>query len=436
MNRLFPVFFVLFFAVEIQIVSAQTGWQVLNSGTANNLNAVFFLNADTGFVAGAAGTVLKTGNGGTNWTDISPVSAPDLNGIYFFNADTGLVVGSNGTILRTTDGGTNWTTVSSGIGDAIMTVDFSGNHGICGALSQGILYSHDAGRSWQIVQSGMMGGGFRGSVMLSPDIGFLGGENSIFQPMMAKTSNGGLNWNFFIFYLNNNEGRINGLEFIDVNTGYAASRVWDGRGAISKTADGGATWSTVFSSAPLNAIDFPVSEATLVGYAVGNNGIVMKTEVAGGNWLYLNSGTSVNLTDVYFINSDIGYVVGQNGTILKTTSGGLPPNSIGKENTHTLPRVLRLFQNYPNPFNPETHLRFRIADFPGGTGRFVTLKVYDILGKEVAVLVNENLIPGIYEVKWTARDYPGGVYFYRLTVKSHDELEGSFTAVRKMLLVR
>lgn len=436
MNRLFPVFFFLFFVFEIQMVPAQTGWQVLNSGTANNLNAVFFLNADTGFVAGAAGTVLKTEDGGTTWMDISPVSAPDLNDLFFFSADSGVVVGSSGTILRTTDRGASWTTIASGISDALMTVSFSGNHGICGGLNQSILYSHDAGRTWSIAQSGYFGGGFRGSVMLSPDIGFVGGDNSIFQPMVGKTTNGGGSWNFFIFYLNNNEGKINGLEFTDVNTGYAASRVWDGRGAISKTTDGGATWNTIFASAPLNAVDFPVSGASLVGYAVGNNGIIMKTEVAGGNWFYLNSGTAVNLTGVYFVNMDIGYVVGENGTILKTTSGGMPPNSIGEENDQTLPRTYRLFQNFPNPFNPETHLRFRIADFPGRAGRFVSLKVYDVLGKEVAVLVNKPLSPGTYRVTWDASDFPGGVYFSRLTVKSPDGLTSSFTAVRKMLLVR
>lgn len=431
MNRFLLLTLILYLAGGVGAVSAQTGWEVQNSGTANNLNTVFFLNADTGFAAGASGIVLKTTDGGTTWIDISPIYAPDLNGIYFFTADSGLVVGSNGTILRTANGGTTWLTVTSGIADAIMTVSFSGGNGICGALSQSIIYSHDAGVTWSVAQSGFMGGGFRGSVMLSPDIGFVGGENSIFQPMVGKTTNGGQNWTFFIFYLNNNEGRINGLEFTDVNTGYAACRLWNGEGAISKTTNGGSTWSITLFSSSLNGVDFPVSNASLIGYVVGNGGIILKTEDAGTSWQNLNSGTSVNLTDVFFVNPDTGYVVGQGGTILKTTTGGEPPNSIGASTDPTLPRANRLLPNYPNPFNPVTQIGFQISD-PG----FVELKIYNVLGQEVAVLVNKNLSPGTYRVNWDAGNFPGGVYFCRLAVTPAHGKAGQFSEVRKMLLIR
>jgi len=88
-----------------------------------------------------------------------------------------------------------------------------------------------------------------------------------------------------------------------------------------------------------------------------------------------------------------------------------------------------LFQNYPNPFNPTTNIGFRILDFG-----FVSLKVYDLLGKEIAILVNKKLPPGEYEVQWDGRDDAGkevasGLYIYRL------QAEG-FTQSRKMLLLR
>ena len=78
------------------------------------------------------------------------------------------------------------------------------------------------------------------------------------------------------------------------------------------------------------------------------------------------------------------------------------------------PNVLTLFQNYPNPFNPDTRIKFEL---PGSA--LVILKVYDILGREVAILVNKEKSPGIYEVQWDASAMPSGVYFYRLQMGNH-----------------
>jgi len=83
-----------------------------------------------------------------------------------------------------------------------------------------------------------------------------------------------------------------------------------------------------------------------------------------------------------------------------------------------------LSQNYPNPFNPRTHFEFRIADFG-----FVTLKVYDVLGNEVAILVNEEKPAGIYEVEFSADGLTSGIYFYKLT-------SGNFSQTKKMLLMK
>jgi hypothetical protein len=97
-----------------------------------------------------------------------------------------------------------------------------------------------------------------------------------------------------------------------------------------------------------------------------------------------------------------------------------------------------LSQNFPNPFNPVTTIKFSIhALTPSlslgervSEGRVrVTLKIYDVLGREVAILVNEEKAPGNYEVKWDASGFPSGIYFYRLAA-------GSFTETKKMILLR
>jgi photosystem II stability/assembly factor-like uncharacterized protein len=92
-----------------------------------------------------------------------------------------------------------------------------------------------------------------------------------------------------------------------------------------------------------------------------------------------------------------------------------------------LPRVFGLEQNYPNPFNPSTNIRFSI---PVGTGHAPSLlRVYDVLGREVATLVNGNLQPGSYEVTFDAEGLSSGVYLYRLQ-------SGNFVQTRKLLLLR
>jgi len=88
------------------------------------------------------------------------------------------------------------------------------------------------------------------------------------------------------------------------------------------------------------------------------------------------------------------------------------------------PKEFSLNQNYPNPFNPTTTIKFTISDL-----RFTILKVYDVLGREVATLVNEEKPPGSYEVEFDGTNLPSGVYFYRIKT-------GSFVKTRKMILLR
>jgi hypothetical protein len=126
------------------------------------------------------------------------------------------------------------------------------------------------------------------------------------------------------------------------------------------------------------------------------------------------------------------------------------------EVNNSIPREAALEQNYPNPFNPTTNFEFSVAtssrrdlvlvnqdgrisplkadappahDFSASGAVFVSLKVFDVLGKEVATLVEEYLPPGTYKKTWNAAGIPSGVYFYRLQ-------SGSVSEIRRLLLVR
>jgi hypothetical protein len=104
---------------------------------------------------------------------------------------------------------------------------------------------------------------------------------------------------------------------------------------------------------------------------------------------------------------------------------------VSVEASNPLPTVCDLKQNYPNPFNPVTTLQFSIVNHAEGipSGQLTVLKVYDVLGREVATLVNEVKPPGSYTVQWDASNLASGVYFYRLT-------SGEFGQTRKLLLLR
>jgi hypothetical protein len=88
-----------------------------------------------------------------------------------------------------------------------------------------------------------------------------------------------------------------------------------------------------------------------------------------------------------------------------------------------------LSQNYPNPFNPVTNIRFAVP-----TNGFVTMKVYNTLGKEVSNPVNQNLNAGSYEVKFDASTLASGMYFYTMNYVNSDG--NSFTDTKKLMLVK
>jgi len=88
------------------------------------------------------------------------------------------------------------------------------------------------------------------------------------------------------------------------------------------------------------------------------------------------------------------------------------------------PRIFSLSQNYPDPFNPSTQIDFSIPQKSQ-----VTLKVYDVLGKEVTTLIEGTKDAGTYTTTWNAQNYSSGVYFYRLTA-------GYFTITKKLVFLR
>jgi len=172
--------------------------------------------------------------------------------------------------------------------------------------------------------------------------------------------------------------------------------------------------------------DLPITSAEIFNPVTNSFNIIdsMKTPRSSYCAIKLNDG-SVLVTGGYngtmVVNSAERYLVDTSEVVSVREVN----NSQGK-----IPHEYQLLQNYPNPFNPNTKIRYAIPRLRGDKrGGLVTLKVYDVLGNEIAVLVNEYKPAGVYEVVFDAYILPSGLYFYKLQ-------SGSFTETKKMILLR
>ncbi|MBL1213046.1 MAG: T9SS type A sorting domain-containing protein [Ignavibacteriae bacterium] len=111
------------------------------------------------------------------------------------------------------------------------------------------------------------------------------------------------------------------------------------------------------------------------------------------------------------------------------------PTGVG-DDENLIADEFRLYQNYPNPFNPTTTIKFTTSPFnpspyqgEGNRERLITLKVYDILGREIKTLINEQKPAGTYEVQFDASQLSSGVYFYYLSA-------GDFVQTKKLILIK
>jgi hypothetical protein len=145
--------------------------------------------------------------------------------------------------------------------------------------------------------------------------------------------------------------------------------------------------------------------------AVGDSGTIIQSGDGGLTWTALLSGTTNPLYAITSAGANRGFAVGEGGTILGPSPGTV--TSVQKEgHSHMLPREVALAQNYPNPFNPTTAISYQLIAIS-----FVTLKVFDLLGREVATLVDGRMEAGTHTAVWNASGFASGVYFYRLSLR-------------------
>lgn len=417
------IFLTLLFLIVTQELAAQT-WSQQTSNYDSALLNVHFVNQNIGYVCGSNGTILKTVNGGTNWVAQNSVVTDGLAVIQFIDENIGYASGGfiggakmNCTLIKSINGGDTWSNVNvsaSKCGGGIWFVSAdTGFYAYADTLygNSVIAKTTNGGASWNVVYSGT--GWISYFYFTDSKNGFATVNNG----SVLKTTDGGQNWTSLSL------GASlwgSGIYFFNKDTGLVGGQPYDpSTASIYKTVNGGTSWQPISAANMIFKIFFADSNN---GYAlsvdVTGAGQMIKSTDGGAHWLDETTPRS-NLRGIYFLNTNLGYAVGDNGVILKysfATSVNDPPKNI--------PTKFSLEQNYPNPFNPTTTIPFSLP-----SKEFVSLKVYDVLGREVAVLVSGQMSAGDHSALWNASNMSSGIYFYRLQASK-------FTETKKLILLR
>ncbi|HEX2787946.1 MAG TPA: T9SS type A sorting domain-containing protein [Ignavibacteria bacterium] len=334
--------------------------------------------------------IYKTTNKGITWDSVSISTNNGYASISFVNRDTGWVTGVEGdslTIWRTTNGGVTLVPQKRNMGD---------------------------GNLFFLKQS--IGGNYYGWIAEK-------GEG------IYRTTNGGINWTLM-------SNVIGTIYFLNQDTGW---RTFGGE--MFKTTNSGANWINQPLPSGNQILNRTIERFDVVNsnviYGVGGNrflgpgqfkGIIWKTTNGGDVWGFQQPDTSISIglyNVIDFIDTNTGWAYNSSGMYGAFTNVGAGPiTNITKEITSVNTDNYELKQNYPNPFNPSTKISFSIPQ-----SNFVKLKVYNVLGKEVAVLVNENLARGTNEYAFNGTNLASGMYFYKIETNSYAQ-------TKKMLLLK
>jgi photosystem II stability/assembly factor-like uncharacterized protein len=449
-------------------------WTQMSVGLASWFSGLRFLNETTGLLVGSDGAVLKTTDAGITWTHQVGGPRVPLYGVRFLKSSRGIVVGYQGFIYGTVDGGFTWQTAASGTTNDLRGIDFQDQEiGISVGDNGTILRTLDGGLSWSAQR---LTGGYwfkgvatspvgyamivgrrdsmisalawitRTAILRSDDSGNRWGE--IYMPWgkeltavstgglstviavgesgyIARSLDRGITWRLQAGIADSMNGvsivtdkRLTAVTFAAPNIAVA---VGEG-GVIVRSPDGGSRW-TVQKSPTTNNLNGVWTSNGLDVVAVGDGGTVIISSNGGVTWTGVATPATVDLHAIHFLDAERGTIVGDNGVVLRTVAGGVVSMAEVQANVSP-PSEFELAQNYPNPFNGQTTIEFRLPRTSS-----VIVKLFDLLGREIATLVDEIRPQGAYRVRWDASNLPSGVYFCRLSV-------GDFLATKKLLLLK
>lgn len=451
MRKLYYLLFIpIFFCSNISLYS-----QWVSSGSVTMPGTYPSISVASPTVAWIAGgstspVIFKTTDGGTTWTSV-PVNGLPVKAIMCIWAvsdqiayvgdggDAGGTTGGDAAVSVTTNGGTNWTLLfntggSAGFFNGVVFSRVNPNYGFAESdPSAGagnpfyVQKTTNAGANWTLINPpGISGNASAQNSLCMIDNNFFGfGLNAM--AVVYLTSNGGTNWYSSMLGLSATSLFTSSLAFND-NKLYGVAALSGSFPNIARSTNGGVNWSVI------NMGGSGTTTNSAMKWISGTNTVYFLGQIAAASCLYksTNSGlnwtaqtsSAVNLFHFDFVRvgtTVTGFASCVGGAIFKLTETVTLTNP---EYT-TVPTEYKLEQNYPNPFNPSTTISFSIPKT-----EFVSLRVYNSAGKEVAVILNRQLNAGRYEENFNATDkITSGVYFYKLDA-------GNYTETKKFVLIK
>lgn len=413
---------------------AQNYWQETLSPTTLNLNNVFFINNNSGWIAGDSGFIARTNNAGLNWTVQSTGISEQIQDFYFINERLGWAIAweiypdSNqflGTIiLKTTNGGDNWTSEFYSVPNIFMkTVYFIDSvKGFLGGAPLTIVYTTNGGERWfpsDTDTSLIVGFPVENLKFVDSLNGYACGGFRDIAGCMWRTSNGGYNWRGTIV----GPEPLNDLYIFSETKAIAAGGDFEYGSSTVRTTNGGLNWlyDTLGTFGVASAIDFRTPYNGWIALGIAQK--FAYSNDSGKSWTTVYTPDSIPVFDLNFTDSIHGWAVGYDGIIFKYNPDKSDiSNSLN--NIYNTPDKITLYQNYPNPFNPETNISFDLKK-----SGIVSLKIFDVSGKEISALLNNFHTAGKYSVKFSGIDFPSGIYFYEVS-------SDGFLQTRKMILLK
>ena len=411
----------------------------------------------TVIAASENGMIIKWDVTTKQWTKLSKgTSAINFQSIDIMEDNTIFVGGlgqPDANLYKSTDFGENWEPITLPGDLRIFDVSHdSGKNIYISGDQSGYYKSSDGGATWEIFEPPVIFWG-----MATPNVDTLFGYNGFYK-VIYRSIDAGVSWELIFEDLS--IAGITDIKFRNAMEGIAVG----GNGLIATTNDGGETWQRRVSGTFNDIISVKYFNDEFL-YAAGSWGTFLKSLDGGETWEMVNTGFSYRHFSVYFLDVDTGWISGDFGHVFKTNDGGASWSEethlswskqlsvIGVRDKYVIfagqdgniitnmplkivsvidegngePLTAPVLKNFPNPFNSSTTIEYSVEQLS-----YVTLKVYNILGQEVAVLIEREHKPGFYNINWEVSDVTSGIYVYKLNLTISRTAE-RFVATGKMV---
>ncbi len=411
------------------------------------------------------GGIWKSTNRGTNWINLN--AGLSLTQFYRIATDPSnlmhIIGGTQDNGTQRTLGTSNWSSVFGGDGGEVCFQSQNPSYILAERQYNGMLLSTDAGNSWNISTEGMSGS----SAWIAPIISHPSSPGVFYtaREKVFKSTNWGVNWSPIssgtsgvireiaicrsdpsIMYVSSGQlifkSVDGGSSFLSTTTGLQNRTISSvyihpdssnvvlltysgfGTGKVYKTTNGGSVWNSISGNLP----DSPVNDLLLYYpgmsssiYYIAMDAGVFYTDNYGGNWIELADSlpNTVAMHLDYHLSTNMVRVATHGRGVWEI---GIPIGIINYSNE--VPSNYLLYQNYPNPFNPSTIIKYDILK-----ESYVKLAVYDILGREIKTIIDQNQKAGTYTIQFNATGLSSGIYFYKL-------FANDFAQTKKMIITK